>query len=73
MCSRSMWERNVTSIQSYHRRRELAEEAMATRAASSVARIVHGKLAVLHGAADARDAKAILAAGQDAPARSVER
>lgn len=46
---------------------------MATLAASSVARIVHGKLAVLHGAADARDAKAILAAGQDAPARSVER
>lgn len=32
----------------YHSRRELSEELMAARAASSVARIAHSKLAILH-------------------------
>jgi hypothetical protein len=49
---------------SYHLDRELAEIRMSAEAESSVARIVHDKLAVLHHSSAAQAAKAIALAAE---------
>lgn len=46
----------MTAIQSYFRRREAVEEALAARATNAEARIVHSKLAILYGASAQREA-----------------